>query len=264
MNLRDKRFWLPILIAIPLGILINLVTQLLNVQFSFAIVVASGLLVCYFLLSERIANWRAERSRQSKDKAIKQLELEISEVERLRGDLPRLVSRIAWDLLLFQATLIIAVLFAATAVFVFPIILEERQFIIGALMGFIVGLWNLLRGLRYIRRVYDYEAYRDRVKVKLAKLAPPDWPELLVSRHWILVHNPPDQSKPITFLRDGAVGEGQNQNEHTWRVQNGRLELLQGDGRVHSRFDFNEKATRFIHTNDPDTLSNRNQYIHLF
>ncbi len=263
MNLRDKRFWIPILITIPLGIFINLVTQLLDVQSSFAILVTSGLLVGYFLLSDRIANWKAERSRQSRDKAIRQLEQEISELEKLRGDLPRLVSRIAWDLLFFQVTLVVAVLLAAAAAFVFPVILEKPEFIFAALIGLIVGLWNQIKGLRYIQQVYDFEVYRDEVKVKLEKLTWSDWPELLVSRPWVLVHNPPDQSKPITFLRDGTVGEGQNQNEHMWRIHNSRLELLQGDGRVHSRFDFDKKATRFIHTNDPDTLSNRNQYIHL-
>ncbi|MEK7324795.1 MAG: hypothetical protein AAB217_06010, partial [Chloroflexota bacterium] len=103
----------------------------------------------------------------------------------------------------------------------------------------------------------------DSIKVIKAQSKPSDWSELLISHRWVLVHNPPDQSKPITFLPDGTVGEGQNQNEHTWRVRSGRLELLQGDGRVHSRFDFDKKATRFIHTNDPDTLSNRNQFIHL-
>jgi hypothetical protein len=90
-----------------------------------------------------------------------------------------------------------------------------------------------------------------------------DWSDLLISRRWILIYRPPDQSKPISFLRNGEIGDGQNQNEHGWRIQNERLEILQLDGRVHSRFDFHKNENKFIHTNDPDTLSVRSQIIHL-
>lgn len=90
-----------------------------------------------------------------------------------------------------------------------------------------------------------------------------DWFGLLISRKWILVFRPPNQSKPISFLSGGAVGEGQNQNEHTWRIQDGKLELIQEDGHIHSRFNFDEKECRFNNTNDSDTPSVRSQIIHL-
>jgi hypothetical protein len=35
-----------------------------------------------------------------------------------------------------------------------------------------------------------------------------DWQGLLVSHKWILIFKPPDQSKPISFLPNGAIGEG--------------------------------------------------------
>jgi hypothetical protein len=85
---------------------------------------------------------------------------------------------------------------------------------------------------------------------------------ILISHHWVLVFSPPDQSKPISFLPNGTVGDGRNQNEHTWRIQKGKLELLQEDGRVHSRFNFDKKAISFTHTNEPDTLSIKSQTIH--
>jgi hypothetical protein len=87
------------------------------------------------------------------------------------------------------------------------------------------------------------------------------WSVLLSSRKWTLVFNPPHRSKPITFLPNGSIGEGQNTNEHSWRVDRGKLELVQADGRVHSRFVFNQRTTSFLHTNDPDTPSIRGQFI---
>ena len=92
---------------------------------------------------------------------------------------------------------------------------------------------------------------------------PIDLTSLLVSHRWELIFRPPNQSKPISFLSDGSVGEGQNQNEHTWRIQNNKLELIQEDGHVHSRFNFVKETQRFIHTNDPDTRSIRDQIIQM-
>jgi len=88
-----------------------------------------------------------------------------------------------------------------------------------------------------------------------------DWTDVLISRRWMLYFNPPSRSKPITFLTAGQIGEGQNKNEHSWRVIHGKLELLQQDGKVHSRFEYNARSGSFVHTNDADTLSIPGQYI---
>jgi hypothetical protein len=263
LNLRDKNFWLPILIAIPIGIFINLVTDLLDLQVSFAILIVSGLVISYFLVSDKITNWRAERSRQSREKAINELRQELAEVDLLRGDLSKLVSRIAWDMLVLQAAIVIIALLAITVLLVFPTIIQKPSSIFGASAGLIIGLVNQLKELRYIRRVYNFDEYREKVEAKLENLNALDWVELLISRKWILVHGPPDGKKAITFLRNGKVHEGQNQNEHSWNKKDGKLELVQEDGRVHSRFTFDKKTARFNHTNEPDTLSNRNQFIYL-
>jgi hypothetical protein len=68
-------------------------------------------------------------------------------------------------------------------------------------------------------------------------------------------------SKFVTFLSDGSIGEGRNQNEATWRIVNGRLEILNSDGEIYSRFIILKDDRSFHHTNDPDTLSIRGQFF---
>lgn len=114
----------------------------------------------------------------------------------------------------------------------------------------VMALGSLLVGLWWI---FQYQ--------RLVRVDPEGLEELLQSRRWTLVFNPPHRAKPITFLPDGRVGEGQNKNEHSWRLRNGYLELVQEDGRVHSRFIFHQRNSAFTHTNDDDTLSIKGQYI---
>lgn len=84
---------------------------------------------------------------------------------------------------------------------------------------------------------------------------------VLVGNSYRLVHNPQEnRSKKITFRMNGELGGG-NKNEHSWRVSDGRLELLQSDGKVHSRFEYIARSGILAHTNDPDTLSARDQFI---
>jgi hypothetical protein len=83
---------------------------------------------------------------------------------------------------------------------------------------------------------------------------------LLYGREWVLHYRPPTGHKRISFIPDGCVGHGQNNNERYWRVSSDKLELIQADGQVHSRFYYEKDQGRWIHTNDADTRS-RNQYI---
>ncbi len=85
--------------------------------------------------------------------------------------------------------------------------------------------------------------------------------DIVTSSVFRLFFNPPNRSKPITFEADGCVGEGRNKNEHSWRIQNNKLELIQEDGEVHSRFAYDPRTATFFHTNETDTLSLLNQYI---
>jgi len=85
---------------------------------------------------------------------------------------------------------------------------------------------------------------------------------LLTSRPYRLTFNPKSKAaKRIVFGADGVITEGNNRNEHRWRIFRKRLELLQLDGQVHSRFDYDAGADRWVHTNDHDALSLRGQYI---
>ena len=86
--------------------------------------------------------------------------------------------------------------------------------------------------------------------------------ELLESRPYRLFFNPETKrSKRMVFGGDGLIVEGNNRNEHSWRVHDGFLELIQLDKRIHSRFSYNKDKDIFEHTNDSDTLSIRGQFI---
>ncbi len=82
---------------------------------------------------------------------------------------------------------------------------------------------------------------------------------------WILNYNPtsPGYEKEITFEEDGSIGMGLNNNENSWRVRNGLLEVMNSEGRVFSRFSYDDSKGQFLHTNDPDTLSIKSQTIRL-
>ncbi|SDA56957.1 hypothetical protein SAMN03159475_1902 [Pseudomonas sp. NFPP33] len=68
-------------------------------------------------------------------------------------------------------------------------------------------------------------------------------------------------SKIMMFGPDGKILEGSNDNEFSWRTFNGRLEFLNKEGKVFSRFNFDPTSNLFLHTNDPDTLSIKGQYL---
>ncbi|MCP3396226.1 hypothetical protein [Bradyrhizobium sp. CCGB20] len=82
-----------------------------------------------------------------------------------------------------------------------------------------------------------------------------------IKNKYQLTFNPTTgRSKLVTFLPNGEVGEGRNDNEHTWRVLNGRLEFVARDGHVYSRFFLLPDGT-FHHTNDKDTRSIIGQFM---
>lgn len=87
---------------------------------------------------------------------------------------------------------------------------------------------------------------------------------VLTSNAWRLVFNPDtNRDKPITFEVGGAIVEGRGDNEDRWRLRNGRLELLQSDGAVHSRFVYVPSSRSFQHTCEPELPSMTAQRIEL-
>ena len=84
----------------------------------------------------------------------------------------------------------------------------------------------------------------------------------LTSRPYRLFFNPQTKrSKRMVFRPEGLIVEGNNKNEHGWRIYRGFLELMQLDGRIHSRFRYDSDKDLFESTDDPDTLSIRGQFM---
>ena len=84
--------------------------------------------------------------------------------------------------------------------------------------------------------------------------------DLLLGGTFKFVFNPAGgQSKPLSFLQNGEIGKGRNDNENRWRIVDGRLEILNSDGGVYSRFVLLDNNEFLHHTDDPDTRSLRGQ-----
>jgi len=85
---------------------------------------------------------------------------------------------------------------------------------------------------------------------------------LLSGRRFHFVFNPgANKMKIVTFLPDGQIGEGHNSNECTWRIRHGKLEIFAFDGAIYSRFYYDRKTGRIVHTNDLDSRSVMGQYF---
>jgi hypothetical protein len=137
-------------------------------------------------------------------------------------------------------------------------------FLLGCIAAGVYSVWAVIRAVR-APSVDDFVGKLRATQVPLGsnpvQTTLPALAAMLVSGEWVLYFNPPSRFKPITFLPDNTVGSGQNDNEHFWRLDGSKLELLKPDGRVHSRFTFDSATCRWEHTNDPDTLSIKGQYI---
>ena len=88
-----------------------------------------------------------------------------------------------------------------------------------------------------------------------------DLEEVITGTRFRLVYKPPNGSKIITFAAHGKVIEGHNENETTWRLNGDKLEILNWQDRVFSRFRYDPRTRTFTHTGDADTLSLKNQFI---
>ncbi len=70
-----------------------------------------------------------------------------------------------------------------------------------------------------------------------------------------------DRAKIVRFLPDGDIADGKNNNEHSWRIVKGRLELLNSNGGIHSRFRFDPSSTQFFIERSPDTKCPYEQHL---
>lgn len=85
---------------------------------------------------------------------------------------------------------------------------------------------------------------------------------LVIGRAFIFTFNPDGpKQKVMTFIEDGRIGEGRNDNESRWRLSRGRLEIFGADNQIYSRFRLDKKSGQLVHTNETDTRSIRGQYF---
>jgi len=85
---------------------------------------------------------------------------------------------------------------------------------------------------------------------------------ILRGRGFCFVFNPEaNKSKFVSFLPNGEIGEGRNNNENSWHIKRGRLEILAVDGKIYSRFRHDPVTGRLVHTNDIDTRSIHGQFF---
>jgi hypothetical protein len=85
---------------------------------------------------------------------------------------------------------------------------------------------------------------------------------ILGNRKFRFIYNPlANKSKIVTFSQNGEVKEGQNNNENRWQIRRGKLELLNSENNLYSRFVYEAKSGRLTHTNDPECLSILGQYF---
>jgi len=94
--------------------------------------------------------------------------------------------------------------------------------------------------------------------------AKPKLEQFLTTNTFRLFFNPRASvgySKRMTFAPGGGITEGNNRNENSWRISNGKFEMVRLDGTVHSRFNFDDAKKRFDLTNEPDLRAIKNQYM---
>ena len=67
--------------------------------------------------------------------------------------------------------------------------------------------------------------------------------------------------KLLTFNADGSMNDGKHSNECYWDVAWGLLVVYTNGRKVYSKFRWDQKAGRLVHTNNPKFPSVMGQYI---
>ena len=80
---------------------------------------------------------------------------------------------------------------------------------------------------------------------------------------WVLNFNPksPQGTKRISFNDDGSIGEGQNKNEHAWRLVDNKLEIVNADGARQNMFEYDPSTDQFKSTGRAKVFNIEGQYI---
>lgn len=68
-------------------------------------------------------------------------------------------------------------------------------------------------------------------------------------------------SKPISFLQDGTIGDGQNRNEHSWSLVGDILEIKRNNGKLQNRFTYDGDREQFVSTDNHEAEAVQRGYI---
>lgn len=85
--------------------------------------------------------------------------------------------------------------------------------------------------------------------------------DFLLSHRFRLIHSVPNDSKDVRFGKGGAILEGRNENENTWRLIGNKLEFLTDRQQLFSRFLFDPETRRFANFVDPEGKCDHPQLI---
>lgn len=64
--------------------------------------------------------------------------------------------------------------------------------------------------------------------------------KLLLSKDWNFYHHPPAGFALMRFAAGGVFTAWKNENESSWRIQNGKLEIYHASGQVFNRYEWKD------------------------
>lgn len=144
-----------------------------------------------------------------------------------------------------------------------PAAVWHALFLTFGFLSLVLTVWLTYRALT-APSIDEFVASLRASDLTSASAESPNLASLLMDHSWVLVFGPglpQRQSKPISFLRDGLIGEGRNSNENTWRIAGANLELFNSQGEIYSRFLLDHTRRKWVQTRDSETLRARGQYI---
>lgn len=85
---------------------------------------------------------------------------------------------------------------------------------------------------------------------------------LLLGRSWRLHFNPQaGKTKQVVFAQEGQLTLGRNDNEHSWRVHEGKLTFVASDGMDYSTFVYDITRNVFMMIDDESPKALKGQFL---